>query len=332
MSQTMTAWLGREYGAASATVPEELTIPVPGQGQVLLRIHATALNAGDVRIMRGDPLLVRPVFGLTRPRQPVRGMDVVGTVVGVGPGVLGAEVGERVVAELAGGGGLAAYATVDERRVVPVPPGVSSEDASCLPIAAGTAWQALDLAGVGIGGAAGRVLIIGASGGVGTFAVQLAALRGAEVWASCGDRNARLVERLGAGHVFDHRTAGIEGLEQGGFDAVIDIAGNLPLRSLQRLARDGGTVVLAGGDGGHVLGPVPRMLRAALLSLGSRRRIRPLAATARPEILAKLLELVGDRAIVPVIEEVVPFAEAGAALARIEAGHVVGKLVVTSAM
>ncbi len=328
MSRTMTVWSRDTYGSDFGTVPVEIPIPAPGRGEVLLRIHATALNAGDVRVMLGDPLLVRPVFGLSRPRQPVRGMDVVGTVVGVGPGVLGAEIGERVACELVGGGGLAGYAVVDERRVVPVPPDVTPEAAACLPIAAGTAWQALDLAGVGTDAPAGRVLVIGASGGVGTFAVQLAALRGAEVHASCGDRNAGLVRGLGAVVVFDHRQEGLSDLEPGSFDAVLDIAGGLPLRALQRLIRPGGTVVLATGDGGRVWGPVPRMLKAALLTLGSRRSIRPLAASSRPEILSALLGLVDEGGIAPVIEEVVPFADAGAALARMEAGHVVGKLVV----
>lgn len=334
MSRSMKAWRRETYGPAAGVTLERVPVPVPSHGEVLLRVRATALNAGDVRLLLGDPLLVRPVFGMTRPKHPVRGMEVVGTVVALGPDVVGAELGEEVVGELVGGGGLAEYVRVPASRLVPIPVGVAPEGAVCLPVAGGTAWQALDLAGVGLterahaDGATPRVLIIGASGGVGTFAVQLAALRGAEVWATCRDRNAPLVEKLGAVRTFDHRESPLSALPDGRFDAIIDIAGGMPLRELKRLVVPGGTVVLVTGDGGHVLGPIPRMLRAVFLSIGSR-SIRPLAATPRPEVLAKLLELVADGRIVPVVEREYPFAEASAALAHLEAGHTVGKLVVT---
>jgi NADPH:quinone reductase-like Zn-dependent oxidoreductase len=331
MTETMNAWRRETYGPSSGVSLEQIPVPVPHRGEVLLKVRATSLNAGDVRLLLGDPLLVRPVFGLTRPKYPVRGMEVAGTVVAVGPDVVSAEIGEDVVGELVGGGGLAEYVRVPASRLVPTPPDITAEAASSLPIAAGTAWQALDLAGVGLrGGEAPRVLIIGASGGVGTFAVQLAALRGAEVWAACSARNAPLVERLGAVRTFDHRESPLSEIPDGRFDAIVDIAGGMPLRELQRLVGHGGRIVLVTGDGGHVLGPIPRMLRAAVLSIGSR-RIRPLAATPRPEVLAKLLELVADGRVVPVIEREYPFAEASAALAHLEAGHTVGKVVVRGA-
>ncbi|WP_136041308.1 MULTISPECIES: NAD(P)-dependent alcohol dehydrogenase [unclassified Microbacterium] len=331
MTETMNAWRRETYGPSSGVSLEQIPVPVPHRGEVLLKVRATSLNAGDVRLLLGDPLLVRPVFGLTRPKHPVRGMEVAGTVVAVGPDVVSAEIGEDVVGELVGGGGLAEYVRVPASRLVPTPPDITAEAAASLPIAGGTAWQALDLAGVGLrGGEAPRVLIIGASGGVGTFTVQLAALRGAEVWAACSARNAPLVERLGAVRTFDHRESPLSEIPDGRFDAIVDIAGGMPLRELQRLVGHGGRIVLVTGDGGHVLGPIPRMLRAAVLSIGSR-RIRPLAATPRPEVLAKLLELVADGRIVPVIEREYPFAEASAALAHVEAGHTVGKVVVRGA-
>lgn len=332
---TMPAWRRETYGPADGVRLEQIPVPVPRRGEALLRVQATALNAGDVRLMLGDPLLVRPVFGLTKPKHPVRGMEVAGEVVATGPAVIGAEVGETVVGELVGGGGLAEYVAVPASRLVPIPPGVSAEAAACLPVAGGTAWQALDLAGVGIGAgddgraAAGqRVLVIGASGGVGTFAVQLAALRGAEVWAACGERNAPLVAYLGAAHTFDHRCSPLSELPAAHFDAVIDIAGGIDLRELQRLLVPGGSAVLVTGNGGHVLGPVPRMLEAFSRSIGSTRRVRPLAATPRPEVLAKLLDLTADGRLTPVIEREYGFDEASAALTHLEAGHTVGKLVV----
>lgn len=343
MTETMPAWVRETYGTADGFRLEQVPMPTPRHGEVVLRVEATALNAGDVRLMLGDPLLVRPIFGLTRPKHPVRGMEVAGTVVAVAPNAIGAELGERVVGELVGGGGLASHVAVPADRLVPIPPDVTSEVAACLPIAAGTAWQALDRAGIGIHSETRsarrhpahpvpRVLVIGASGGVGTFAVQLAALRGAEVWATCGERNSRLVEHLGAARTLDHRRSPVTELPAGHFDAVIDIAGGIGLRQLQRLVVPGGAVVLVTGDGGHVLGPVPRMLKAALLSIGSSRRISPLAAKPRPEILAKLLELTAEGRLTPVVEREYPFDRASSALAHLEAGHTVGKVVVRSAV
>ncbi|MFF7294136.1 NAD(P)-dependent alcohol dehydrogenase [Microbacterium sp. NPDC008134] len=335
MTTTMQVWRNPAYGPVSGQRHERMPVPEPGPGEVLLRIRATALNAGDVRLMLGDPLLVRPIFGMRRPTQSIRGMDVAGTVVAVGDGVADASPGDEAVVELPAGGGLAEYAVAPADRLAGRPASVDPSVAACLPIAGGTAWQALDAAGITPGGAAApgrRMLVLGASGGVGTFAVQLAALRGAEVWATCGERNSALVEELGAVRVLDHRRSPVSDLPAEHFDAVIDVVGGMPLRPLQRLVRDGGTVVLVSGDGGHVLGPIPRMLKAAVLSIGSRRRIRPLAAAPKPEIVRELLALIGAGALRPVIEREYPFAEASAALAHVEAGHTVGKVVVTAAV
>ncbi|GAA2884535.1 NAD(P)-dependent alcohol dehydrogenase [Microbacterium esteraromaticum] len=323
MPETMSAWEQEGYGPASGVRRVERPIPAPGRGEVLLQVRATALNAGDVRIMLGDPLLVRPVFGIRRPRNPVRGMDVAGTVVALGEGVDGVDVDEEVVVELPGGGGLAQYAVAPAVRLARRPAAVAPHLAATLPIAAGTAWQALDASGVGDGQ---RVLILGASGGVGTFAVQLAALRGAQVDATCSARNRVVVEGLGA-HVIDRDTRPAR-LPAESYDAVVEIASGAPLRDLRRLVRDGGSVVLVGGDGGRVLGPVPRMLRAALLSAGSNRRIRSLAATPRAEILTRLLDLVAVGRLHPLIEREYSFADVADALAHVEAGHTVGKVVV----
>lgn len=328
MAESMRAWRNEAYGPAAEVRLEEVPIPVPRSGEVLLRMRASALNAGDVRLMLGDPLLVRPVFGLTRPKFPIRGMDAVGEVVQAGPNVIGVEVGDIVVGELRGGGGLGEYVTVPAARVQPLPPGIDEQAAATLPIAGGTAWQALDLARVGLRSRTERVLILGASGGVGTFAVQFAALRGAEVWASCAESNRPLVEGLGAVHTLDHRHEPLSAILGGHFDAVIDIAGGVDLHDLQRLTARDGTIVLVTGDGGHVLGPIPRMLKAAFRSIGARPGIRSLTATNRPEVITKMLELLAAGRFAPVIAHEYAFDQADAALARIEEGHVVGKLVV----
>lgn len=328
---TMPAWRQDRYGQADAVALHDVAVPVPARGQVLLRVRACGLNNGDTRVMRGEPLLVRLAFGLRRPRQPVRGMDAAATVVAVGQGVTGVVVGDEVVGELPGGA-LARYALAPADRLVPRPEALDPVRAAALPVAGGTAWQALDKAGLGAtdGRDCPRVLVIGASGGVGTFAVQLAALRGAEVWALCGERNRALVESLGAVRAFDYRRVQPGGSElgEGRFDAVLDMAGTAPLRALRRLVHDGGRVVLVSGEGGRVLGPIGRLLRAGLMSIGSRRPVVPLAATARPDVLARLVALAAGGELRPVIARTSPFEGAGDALAEVADGHVAGKIVV----
>jgi len=175
--------------------------------------------------------------------------------------------------------------------------------------------------------ACSRVLVLGASGGVGTFTVQLAALRGAEVWATCGEANRALVESLGAKRTFDYRTTDVPGIPAS-FDAIIDIAGSLPLRRPRRLLTPTGVIAMVGGEGGHVLGPIPRMLRGMFLSIGSRRSIRMVMAVAKPEINEQLVALAAEGRITPVIEQVLPWDAAGEGLARLESGRTVGKVVV----
>ncbi|MFH8251378.1 NAD(P)-dependent alcohol dehydrogenase [Microbacterium sp. B2969] len=323
---TMTVWAQHRYGGPEVVAAETIDVPEPRAGEVLLRVGATGLNAGDVRLLRGDPLLVRLLFGLRRPKHAVRGMDVAGTVVARGPDVSDLAIGDEVVGELPGGG-LAPFAVAPVARLVRRPAAVSRVDAAALPIAAGTAWQALTLAGALEGG---RVLVIGASGGVGTFAVQLAAHRGLEVWALTGARSLDLVTSLGASHAFDYKAVGPGSpeLAPDSLDAVIDIAGTAPLRALQRLVRAGGRVVLVAGEGGRVLGPVGRMLRAAVLSIGSSRGIRPLAAKADPHALQELLALVETGAVKAVVERTFALSDARDGLAHVDAGHTVGKVVV----
>ncbi|MGO1854493.1 MAG: NAD(P)-dependent alcohol dehydrogenase [Microbacteriaceae bacterium] len=323
ITKTMPAWLNDEYGTASGTRQETVPTPQPGRGEVLLRIRATALNAADVRLMLGDPLLTRLAFGLRRPKQPTRGNDVAGTIVAVGEDVDADLIGDEVVAEL-DGGGLAPFAVARADRLVTRPEALAPEVAATLPIAGGTAVQALDAAAVGAGQ---RVLIIGASGGVGTFAVQLAALRGAEVWATCGEPNRKLVESLGATRTFDYRTTDLATLPAS-FDAILEIAGSRPLVQLKRLLTPTGTVAMVGGDGGHVLGPIPRMLGALFLSIGSRRSIRMVAAVTKRDVNEQLVALATEGRITPVIEQTLPWDAAVDGLARLESGHAVGKVVV----
>ncbi len=329
---SMSAWRQSTYGGPEVVTLDRVAVPEPRAGEVLPRVRAAALHAGDVHIMHGDPLLVRLFFGLTRPRIATRGMDVAGTVVAAGPGTDTLAVGDEVVGELPGGG-LAEYVVARTERVVARPESVDAVTAAALPVSAGTAWQSLDLAADRVG-AGRRVLVIGASGGVGTYTVQLAALREAEVWAICGARNEQLIAGLGAARTFDYARvdagAAPPELPPASFDAVIDIVGRAPLRALRRLAAPGGCVVMVSGEGGRVLGPVARMLRAGLLSMTPGPRLKPLTATAKRDITRSLLGLVAEGKLHPVVERTFSLTEAGSALAHVDAGHTVGKVVVTA--
>lgn len=324
--EQMDAWTQTRYGGVDEVRLSRIDVPQPKTGEVLLRIRATGLNAADRHLMTGEPLLLRAAFGWRRPRQPVRGIDVAGSVLALGPDVPDVSVGDEVVGELAFGGGLAEYAVIAAERLVPRPAAVGPALAAALPIAGGTAWQALDRARVASGH---RVLVVGASGGVGTFAVQLAVLRDAEVHAVCSERNRALVGSIGARTTYDRAATPLDALPAGTFDAVLDLAGDSPLRTLRRLVRDGGSAVLIAGEGGRLVGPIPRIARASLLSVRSRRPLHPLSAKARPDILRELLSLVAGGRLTPVIERTWPLVEAGEALAHLAAGHTVGKVVVT---
>ncbi len=321
---TMNAWRQTRYGGPEVVETTRVAIPVPGTGEVLVRVRAASVNAGDVKLMRGEPLLVRPVFGLRRPRVATRGMDVAGTVVGVGPDVTALAVGDEVLGELPGGA-LAEYVAGPVARLVRRPDGLGYAEAAALPLAAGTAWQALESGRVAAGD---RVLVIGASGGVGHYAVQLAALRGAEVWALCGARNEALVSGLGAARTFDYRTTDAAALPDASFDAVLDVAGTAPLRALRRLVRPAGSLVLVSGEGGRFAGPIGRILRGILLSLTPGARVKPLAAVPKAEVTRDLAALAAAGRLRPVIEREVPLADAREALAHVDAGHTVGKVVV----
>jgi NADPH:quinone reductase-like Zn-dependent oxidoreductase len=318
---TMTSWQQHAYGGPDAVSGETVPVPEPAAGEVLLRVRATALNSADIRLMRGEPYLVRMIFGIRRPKHPGRGMDVAGTVIATGPGVEGFTVGDEVVGELPGGGGLAPYVIAPVKRLVRRPEAVDAVDAATLPIAAGTAWQALEKMADGA-----RVLILGASGGVGTFAVQLATIRGARVTASCGARNRALLETLGAERTLDYTTLDLDVLaaaEPAAYDYVVVIAGPTPVRVLRRLVAPGGRIVFVSGDGGRVLGPIGLMFRCIPVP-----RTSVLTAVAKTDVLERLLGLTASGALRPSIEKTYPQSRAREALAHLDSLHAVGKTVV----
>ncbi|MFY7066509.1 NAD(P)-dependent alcohol dehydrogenase [Nocardiopsis changdeensis] len=322
MSDLMRALVQTAYGEARDVLAfAEAPVPEPGEGEVRVRVHAAALNAADVYIMRGEPVVGRLAFGPSRPRQRIRGRDLAGVVDAVGPGVRGLGPGDRVAGE--GEGSLAEYACVKASRAARVPDTVSLHDAAAVPLAGVTALQAVRDGGVGPGD---RVLVNGAAGGVGSFAVQLAAAAGAEVTGVCSAGGSGFVRSLGA-RAIDY--AAEDFTRTGPYDAVIDLAGNRTLRELRGALAPDGTLVLSSGNGTRMMGPLWRNAAASLASPFTRQRLRPfLARTAREDVGDLLARIAGGGLRVRV-ERTHPFEEAADALAHVSGGHARGKVVVT---
>lgn len=312
----------RAYGPPEGLELRDVPDPVPGDGQVLVRVVAASVNPADRFAVVGEPYIGRLSFGLRRPRQAVPGRDLAGRVEAVGPGVRRLRVGDDVFGE-----GLRAFAelaAVDEGRLATMPAGATYEQAAALPLAGTTALQGLRAGRVAAGQ---RVLVNGAAGGIGTFAVQLARELGAEVTGVCSARNADLVRSLGAAHVvaYDEADATAGDVR---YDVILDLVGNHPLGRLQRVLAPRGTLVLSSGSGGRWLGPVGRYLAGALRSVVGRQRIAPLVARQTLADLEELARLVAAGRVVPVIERVVGLADVPGALARLATGHAAGKTVV----
>ena len=289
-----------------------------------MRVHAASVNHADWTIMHGSPTVMRLAFGLRRPRVPVRGRDVAGVVEEIGDGVTDFHPGDRVYGEV-GGGTFAEFTVAPERVLAPMPAGLSFEQAAVVPLAGGTAQQAVQLAGVAAGQA---VLVIGASGGVGTFAVQLATARGARVTAVCSARNAEQARALGAVEVIDYAHDDPTTSDRH-YDAILDFVGDRPLGALRRILTPHGILVLSSSRGGRMLGPIPRLLAAILRSPFGRGRLRPLAAVQRRQTLLELTALLEAGAIVPVVEASYPLTDTAAALRRFGEQHARSKIVIS---
>ncbi|MEU4769512.1 NAD(P)-dependent alcohol dehydrogenase [Actinosynnema sp. NPDC023794] len=309
-------------------VPEEVfrlddvDKPEVGDGEVLVRVRAAAVSGSDWHLLRGLPYAARPVVGVRRPRNRVPGLELAGTVEAVGRGVTGTKIGDEVFGWCSGA--FCEYAAVPEGQVTAKPANLTPEQAAAVPIAGFTALQAVRDAGrVGAGQ---KVLVLGASGCVGVYAVQLAKHYGAEVTAVCSAAKADLVTGLGADHVLDYAAGP---LTASGFDVVIDLYGNPPLRTLKRLLKPGGTVALVGGTGGRWFMGVDRWLRAPLAAPFLGIKARPLVHKDRLDDLVLLRELIEAGAVTPALDRTYPLADAAAAIEDVRRGRVRGHAVVT---
>ncbi|MFD3719087.1 NAD(P)-dependent alcohol dehydrogenase [Streptomyces sp. NPDC058674] len=313
------------YGPPEVLRPAEIPQPVPGRGEVLVRVRAAGVDQGVWHLTAGRPYLIRAAgFGLRAPANRVRGIDVAGRVAAVGPDVTRLRAGDEVYGGC--GGSFAEYACAKEDQLAPKPRTLGFEEAAAVPVSACTALKALR--DVGRLTAGQHVLVLGASGGVGTFAVQLAKALGARVTGVCSPGKADLVRSIGADEVLDYTTQDpTDGSVR--YDLVLDIAGNRPLSRLRRALTARGTLVIVGGEGGGSwIGGNDRQLRALMLSPFTGQRLRPLAAGVRHEDLLALTRFIEAGRVTPVVDRVHPLAEVPEAVRRLRAGEVRGKAVI----
>ncbi len=321
----MRAIVQRRYGSADVLEPGEVARPTIGAGEVLVQVRAAGLDRGTWHLMEGLPYAARLVVGLRAPRNPVPGLDLAGVVVEVGAGVSRFRPGDEVFG--IGKGSFAEYAAAREDKLATKPRALSFAQAAAMGVSGLTALQGLcDVGGLEAGQ---RVLVIGASGGVGTFAVQIAKAFGAEVTGVCSTAKVDLVRSLGADHVLDYTRdeVGADGRE---YDLILDMAGNAPLSRLRRALAPRGTLVIGGGEGGgRLVGGLDRQFRALLLTPFVRQRLRMLVAKEHHAGLDRLAALVDDGRLVPVVDRAYPLRDAPEAMRQLEEGRVRGKVVLT---
>jgi NADPH:quinone reductase-like Zn-dependent oxidoreductase len=324
VQRMMRAIVQRAYGATGVLELHDITRPSPGPHDVLVAVHAASVNRADMLVTTGRPSILRVVFGLRRPRVPVRGRDLAGTVATVGGAVTGFGPGDEVYAETTTGS-FAEYACVPERLLAPKPTNLTFEHAAAVPLAAVTALQGLRDVGQLQPGQA--VLINGASGGVGTFAVQIAKALGADVTGVCSTRNVELVRSLGADHVIDYTCEDFTRRGQR-YDVILDLAGRHPLAACRGALTRTGTLVLASGHGGPVLGPLGRSARALAWSPFVTQRLRVLAAKPSRSDLDAVTALIEAGAVTPAIEATYELADTPAAIRHLAEQHARAKFVI----
>jgi len=324
----MKAMVQDRFGPPDVLRLADVGLPEAGAGDVLIRVHAAALNPADWHILRGDPLVARLMgVGLTRPKARVAGVDAAGVVEAAGVNVRGLRSGDEVLGFCRGA--FAEFACAAADMVVPKPASLTFEQAAAVPIAATTALRGIR--DVGEVKAGQLVLVNGAGGGVGSYAVQIAAALGAEVTGVCSTRNAGLVRSIGAAHVIDYTTEDFtDGRTQ--YDVILDNVSSLPLTRLRRALTPKGTLVLnGGGSPGHVFGPVAGILRAVVANAFVSQRLRPLPSRQNREELLAVTGLIEDGKLTPVVDRTYPLADTAEGLRHVEQGHARGKAVVTVA-
>jgi NADPH:quinone reductase-like Zn-dependent oxidoreductase len=314
------------YGSPEVLELQDVDEPVVRDDDVLVRVRAASANPRDWHFMRGLPAFMRLQFGLRNPKHSGLGSDVAGQVEAVGGNVTRFRPGDEVYADVVAGG-FAELVSVPEAFLAPKPANLTFEQAAAVPLAALTALQGLRDHGRVQPGQ--RVLIIGAAGGVGSFAVQLAKWLGAEVTGVCSTRNLELVRSLGADHVIDYTR---EDVTRGGrkYDLVLQLAGTASPSDLRRALTPRGTLLLSSGESdGRLIGPVDRIVKALLLAPFVRQRLVPFVAKRSGDDLRVVKELIEAGTVTPVVDRTYPLSDVPEAIRYLEEGHARGKVVVT---
>ncbi|MCK6580797.1 MAG: NAD(P)-dependent alcohol dehydrogenase [Anaerolineae bacterium] len=322
----MKAMVYTQYGSPDQLRLVDVPKPTPKAGEVLVKVHAAAANSSDIRTLRGQPFIMRLAgSGLLKPKRPILGGDIAGRVEAVGSGVMAFKPGDAVYGDLSdrGMGGFAEYTAAPQEVLAPMPARLSFEEAAALPLAAVTALQALrDKAAVRAGE---RVAINGASGGVGTFAVQIAYALGAEVTAIAGASKLEMLRALGAAQGIDYAAEDFT-TRADQYDVILGVNGYHPLAHYARALKSGGRYVMVGGSDAQIF---EAMLRAPLMRKRDGRTLGYLYARTTTADLREVAALVERGAVKPIIERCYPLAELAEALRALEAGHARGKLVIT---
>jgi NADPH:quinone reductase-like Zn-dependent oxidoreductase len=321
----MKAVVYERYGGPDVLLVREVDPPKVKDHGVLIRVHAAAVNPYDLRGMRGKPLLLRLDAGLRRPKAKILGVDVAGVVESVGPHASRFRPGDEVFGGVANGA-FAEFVTTTGATLTAKPPNLTFHQAAAVPGSAWTALQALRDGGRLQQG--DHVLVVGASGGVGTFAVQLAKHLGAEVTGVCSRRTVDLVRSLGADHVIDYtRDDFAENRHR--YDVLLDAVGNRPLSACRRVLRTGGRYVAITGRDGPILGPVARYLRIVVASRLVDEHL--CFFFARPDLddLMYLRDLLANGSITPVLDKVYPLDRAPDAVNHLKQRHIMGKIVIS---
>ena len=319
----MKAVIQDSYGTSEVLRVGNVNIPEPGDNEVLVKVHAAGLDRGTEHLMTGKPYVVRMATGLRRPKKPISGRDVAGTVVKVGSAVTRFAPGDEVYGVAPGS--FAEYAVGPENKLARKPANLTFAQAAAVPISAGTALQALR--DVGKVRAGQTVLVIGASGGVGSYAVQLAKVFGAQVTGVASAAKADFVTSLGADHVLDYASDDFaDGTRT--YDLILDIGGGSSLKRLRRALKPRGTVVFVGSENTGSITGMGRQLRGALLSLLVRQRLAILMARERASDLEHLTEHLEADRVIPSLADSYPLDQARTAMELLESGKVRGKLVI----
>jgi NADPH:quinone reductase-like Zn-dependent oxidoreductase len=322
----MKAIVQDEYGSPDVLELREIDKPVAKDDAVLVRVHATSANPADWHFMRGLPYVMRPQSGLRTPKNGVLGRDIAGQVEAVGKDVTRFRPGDEVFANVESGG-FAEYACAREGLLALKPANLTFEQAAAVPLAALTALQGLRDAGQLQPGQ--KVLIIGASGGVGTFAVQIAKALGADVTGVCSTRNVELVRSRGADQVIDYTESDFTESGQK-YDLILQLAGTRSPSDCRRALASKGTLLLSSGESdGRWIGPVGRIIKAAALSPFVSQKLGPFLAKPDRDDLQFLTELIEAGKVKPVIDRTYSLSEAPAAIRYLEEGHARGKVVIT---